>query len=275
MQDSFFHSAVHSRQRGNNLDSNWKIQCLNPLLDEHGLLRSCGWLQYAPTQLDLENLPIILHAKDKIFRLFLEHAHRICVHQSTDPTRAFIQQRYHVIGLRKTLASIQFHCFLCRRFETKNIQPIMVPLPSFRFSTAETQFSFANSGVDLFGPFYIEYFKGVIEKHYGLRFICMVTPAVHLETYRGLNTDMFLNAFRRFCSRQCQPQLLYSDNGKTYVSASEELKKNVKALENDKNYKALAVGQHNVEIQSTIRPSFWRCLGAALFQSAKKRSTSF
>ena len=103
----------------------------------------------------------------------------------------------------------------------------MVPLPSFRFSTAETQFSFSKSGVDLFGPFYIEFFKGVIEKHYGLRFTCMVTPAVNLETCPGLNTDMFLNAFRRFCSRQCQPQLLYSDNGKTYIGASEELKKNV------------------------------------------------
>ena len=150
-----------------------------------------------------------------------------CIHQSTEPTKAFIQQRYHVINLRKELASVRFHFFLCRRFDTKNIQPILAPLPSFRFPIAKTQFPFANSGVDFFGPFYIEDSKGIIEKHYGLIFTCMVTRAFHLETCPDLNTDTFLNAFRRFCSRQCQPQLLYSDNEKTFIGASEELKKTV------------------------------------------------
>ena len=79
-QDSFFHSTVNSLQRGIKLDSKCKIRCLNPLLDEDGLLRSCGRLQYAPTQLDLEKRPIILHAKDEIVRLYLENAHQICIH---------------------------------------------------------------------------------------------------------------------------------------------------------------------------------------------------
>ncbi|XP_075262504.1 uncharacterized protein LOC142354120 [Convolutriloba macropyga] len=35
-------------------------------------------------------------------------------------------------------------------------------------------------------------------------------------------------------------KLLYSDNGKTFIGASEELKKSVKSLDNDKIYKALA-----------------------------------
>ena len=210
-------------------------------MDENGLLRSCGRLQYAPTQLDLEKRPIILHAKDNIFCLYLEHAHQICIHQSTEPTKAFIQQRYHVIGLRKALASVRVHCFLCRRFDTKKIQTIKAPLFSFLFPTAETQFPIANFGVDFLGPFYIEDSKGIIEKHYGLIFTCMLTRAVHLERCPDLNTDTFLNAFRRFCSRRCQPQLLYSDNGKTFVGASEERKKSVKALNNDRIFKTSAV----------------------------------
>ena len=190
-------------------------------MDEDGLLRSCGRLQYAPTQLDLEKRPIILHAKDKIVRLYLEHAHQICIHQSTELTKEFIQQRYHMICLRKALASVRFHCFLCRRFDTKNIQ-------------------------DIFGPFYIEDSKGILEKHYGLIFTCMVTRAVHLERCLDINTETFLNAFRRFCSRRCQPQLLYSDNGETFVGASEEPMKTVKALDNDRIYKALAVANTTV-----------------------------
>ena len=149
------------------------------MLDENGLLRSCGRLQYAPTQLDLEKRPIILHAKDKSVRLYLENAHQICIQQSREPTKAFIQQRYHLIGLRKALASVRFHCFLCRRFDTKNIQPIMAPFPSFRLPTAKTQFFFANSGIDFFGPFYIEDYKSIIKKYYGLIFTCMETRVVH------------------------------------------------------------------------------------------------
>ena len=68
-QDSFFHSTVNSLQRGMKVDPKCKIRCLNPLLDENGLLRSCGRMQYAPTQLDLEKRPRILHAMDKIVRL--------------------------------------------------------------------------------------------------------------------------------------------------------------------------------------------------------------
>ena len=199
------------------------------MLDENGLLRSGGRLHFTPTKLDLETRPIILHAKDKIVRLYLKHAHQVCIHQSAEPTKAFIPQRKHVIGLRKALASKRFHCFLCRRFDTKNIQPIMAALHSFPFPTAETQFLFANSGVEFSGPFYAKDSKGVVEKHYVLIFTSMVMRAVHLERCPYQNTDTFLNAFRRFCSRRCQSQLLYSDNGKAFVGASEELKKTVKA----------------------------------------------
>ncbi|XP_075254843.1 uncharacterized protein LOC142346214 [Convolutriloba macropyga] len=113
----------------------------------------------------------------------------------------------------------------------------MAPLPAFRFPTEETKFPFANTGLDFFGPFYSE---SKIEKHYGFIFKCLVTRAVQLETCPDLNTDTFLNAYRRFTCRRCQPILLYSDNGKTFAGTSQGLKKSVKALDKDKIYKALA-----------------------------------
>ncbi|XP_075256639.1 uncharacterized protein LOC142349113 [Convolutriloba macropyga] len=97
----------------------------------------------------------------------------------------------------------------------------------------------------------------------------MVTRAVHLETCPGLNTDTFLNAFRRFCNRRCQPQLLYNDNGKTFVGVSEELKKTVKALDNDRIYRALAVANTTWKFNSPNGPHFggvWE----RLIQSAKR-----
>ena len=145
----------------------------------------------------------------------------------------------------------------------------MAPLPSFGFTTAETQFRFANSCLDFFEPFYIEDSKGIVEKHYGLIFTCMVARAVHLETCPDLNTDTFLNAFSRFCSHRCQPQLLYSNNEKTFVGAFEELKKTVKALNNDRIYKALAAANTTWKFNPPYGPHFggvWE----RLIQSAKR-----
>ena len=97
----------------------------------------------------------------------------------------------------------------------------------------------------------------------------MVTRAVHLETCPDLNTDTFLNAFSRFCSRRCQLQLFYSDNGKTFVGVSEEIKKIVKALSNDRIYKALALANTTWIFNPTYGShcgGIWECL----IQSAKR-----
>ena len=87
----------------------------------------------------------------------------------------------------------------------------------------------------------------------------MVKRAVHIETCPDLNTGTFLNAFKRFCSRRCPPQ----------VGASEELKKPVKALDNDRIYKALAVANTTWKFNLPYGPHFggvWE----RLIQSAKR-----
>ena len=117
--------------------------------------------------------------------------------------------------------------------------------------------------------FYIEEKQNKVEKHYGLIFSCLGTRAVHLETCPDLSTDTFLNAHRRFTCRRCQRILLYSDNGKTFVGASEKLKKSVKALDKDKIYKTLAA----VKTTWNCNPPFGPIFGGAwerLIQSAKK-----
>ena len=197
-------------------------------------------MHFATDNSEVEKFPIILQSKDKITRLYIEHAHNICVHQGTVPVNIFVQQRHHIIGFRKTLLSIEFRYFLCRRFAAQIIQPVNIPLPICRFPTYSTQYLFAISGVDFFGPFYIEDAKGQIEKQYGLIFTGLVTRCVHLKACPDLNTDTFLNAYRRFVSRSCQPTTMLRDTGKTFIGASEELKRYVNRLNNDKIYKATA-----------------------------------
>ena len=89
--------------------------------------------------------------KGKDRETVLEHARRICAHQATEPVTAFVQQRYYVIGLRKALLSIKYRCFLCRRLDSQNIQPIIAPLPAFRFPTEE-KISVCQHRTGLFWP---------------------------------------------------------------------------------------------------------------------------
>ena len=110
----------------------------------------------------------------------------------------------------------------------------MAPLPVCRFPDTLSQFPLANTGIDFYGPFYIEHTKDKLTKYYGLIFTCMVTSAAHLESCPDLNTDTFLNALRRFASRRCQPKLILSDNGKAFVGANEGLERCVRSLDNQR-----------------------------------------
>ena len=67
----------------------------------------------------------------------------------------------------------------------------MAPLPVCRFPDTLSQFPFANTGIDFFGPFYIKDTKDKLNKYYGLIFTCMITRAAHLESHPDLNTDTF------------------------------------------------------------------------------------
>ena len=135
---------------------------------------------------------------------------------------------------------------LVKAFVQQNMQPIMAPLPALRFQIEETKFPLVNTGLDFM-------------------------QAVHLETCSDLNTDSFLNAYRWFTCRRCQPILLYSDNGKTFLGASEEIKKSVKALDKGKIYKALAA----VKTTWIFNPPYGPYFGGAwerLIQSVKRHS---
>ena len=74
---------------------------------------------------------------------------------------------------------------------------------------------------------------------------------------------------QKVCSRRSQPQLHYSDNGKIFVDASEQLKKTVKALNNDRFYQALAKAYTTWKFNPPYGPHFggvWE----RLIQSAKR-----
>ena len=119
----------------------------------------------------------------------------------------------------------------------------MVPLPSSRFPQKNTHYPLISIEVDFFGPFFIQN-KKKTEKHYAIIFNCLTTRAAHLESCPGLKTDTFLDALARFKARRGSPKTIYSDNGKTFVGAGNELQKCLKELDKNKIQTKLAVNEN-------------------------------
>ena len=109
-----------------------KLLPYNPVLDDQGTLRSAGRLKYAPLP-ESTRLPIILDAKNRLVKLLVEHSHAVCQHAGPEYVKAFLQQRYLIIGVRSALRSVRNRYFACRRFRAENIQRLLASLPPFGY----------------------------------------------------------------------------------------------------------------------------------------------
>ena len=80
---------------------------------------------------------------------------------------------------------------------------------------------FSTVGVDHAGPLYAR--DAGKTKFYILLFTCAVIRAVHLELIGPLSTQDTVLAFRRFVSCRGHPNIVYSDNSKTFIALSRHL----------------------------------------------------
>ncbi|CAB3996958.1 PREDICTED: uncharacterized protein LOC107334477 [Paramuricea clavata] len=97
--------------------------------------------------------------------------------------------------------------------------------------------AFANTVLDLFGPFEIKLGRKTIKEAWCCIFTCMTSrAAIHLELCTDRSTDTFLMAFRRFsCIRvrrfSCirHPKLVWSDRGTNFVGSQKYLQEMVES----------------------------------------------
>ena len=87
---------------------------------------------------------------------------------------------------------------------------------------------FTYYGTDLIGSLYVKIGRSS-HKRYVCIFNCLSTRAVHLEIKQSLETDVFKQAFRRFCNcRVSKPKVLYSDNAGNFVMVIKEINEGIK-----------------------------------------------
>ena len=154
----------------------------------------------------------------------IEHQHHQTLHGGVSATMAAVRERFVIKRLRTAVKSLLHRCNTCKRHRVKRIgSPPESDLPQFR-----TEFTrpFEATGVDFAGPFRVKSSsqdKGEEAKAYVALFTCSTTRAVHLELCEDLSARQFQLALKLFIARRGTPQLLVSDNARTFQATKKFL----------------------------------------------------
>ena len=190
------------------------IRRLDPFVDSDGLLRVGGRLRRSSAH-GVGVHPVIIPHKHVVAEVITRHYHNIS-HLGTEWVVSRLRERFWITNIRGVVKRVAFACPTCKRFFAAPLKQKMADLPTQRLVPFESPFTI--TGVDCFGPFMVKRARTEV-KRYGCLFCCFSTRAIHLELLDSLETDSFLNAFRRFVARRGMPREVWSDNGTNFVGA--------------------------------------------------------
>ena len=221
VQSSCFAEELKALKKGLSVSPKSKIISLDPVIDADGLLRVSGRLKNANLSSDCIN-PIILSKEHPVARLIALQYHNIA-HCGSEWVTSELRKQYWITKVRVLLKSVAHQCMFCKKMFAKSSVQKMADLPAERLEVGHRPFTY--TGLDCFGPFLIKHGRAEV-KRYACVFTCLNTRAIHLEKLNCLDTDSFLNGFRRFVSRRGIPSKVWSDNGTNFTGGCAEVKRN-------------------------------------------------
>ena len=196
------------------------VRQLHLFIDEDDFIRCGGRIHNAPL-CQTTRFPYLLPPKHPLTAMIIRNAHVRLFHAGTNSIVTAIQQTFWIPKVRQRVRSLLRSCTICKRHGGRPYPlPDSPPLPEMRMRDVAP---FTVTGIDFTGALYVQ-LNGVESKVYICLFTCATTRGVHLEIVTDLTTDTFLLDLRRLASRKSLPRIIVSDNGSTYLSATEELR---------------------------------------------------
>ena len=226
-QQTSFPAEVDILKEGGELPDSNKLSSLSPYLDDDGVLRVGGRLNYIPIPLEARH-PAILPRCHDITRLIIEWLHKKNGHVGCEHVLSLLLQKYWVMSARTAIKTALRLCFFCKVRRAQRLVPRMADLPEGR--AAVNKPAFDQCGVDLFGPVIIKEGRKRL-KRWVVLFTCLTVRCIHLEVVETAETDTFINSLRRFTNRRGCPSTMYSDQGNNFRGASAELKEFISNLD--------------------------------------------
>ncbi|XP_046145731.1 uncharacterized protein LOC123989063 [Osmia bicornis bicornis] len=226
-QSTFFKDELAALAKKATLPSTHPFTRLTAYLDHQGIARVGGRLQHSELSHDGKH-PVILPRESSFSALLIDHAHRQTMHGGTQSARAFLGQRYWILGGRAPVKTHILRCVKCARQRGIRAHQLMGHLPLCRVTPSRP---FTHTGVDYAGPLTLKTWKGrgaKTQKGWICVFLCFAASAVHLEVVTDYSADAFIAAYRRFAARRGTAASLYSDCGTNFQGADAQLKKQFK-----------------------------------------------
>ncbi|CAG2234022.1 unnamed protein product [Mytilus edulis] len=107
-----------------------KLLGLQPRIDENGLIRCDGRLEYAEFLSFDARYPIILPRKNWVTKLIVKRYHELGKHVSgTNQTFSALSSRFWIISGREEIREYEHECYTCRKKKAKVAEQVMAPLP--------------------------------------------------------------------------------------------------------------------------------------------------
>ncbi|XP_055522910.1 uncharacterized protein LOC129717092 [Wyeomyia smithii] len=207
------------------------IRLLTPFLDPEGIIRVGGRLRLSD-QPFLSKHPALLPSNHPLSHLIAKSYHLSLIHGGGRLTLAAMREKYWPLHGRRLVRSVIRSCYQCARAEPQSATQQIGQLPLHRITPSRP---FSVSGIDYAGPLYLKpvHKRAAATKAYICISVCFCTKAVHIELASDLSTNAFLSALRRFIARRGLPTDLYTDNGKNFEGAANELEEVYRMLQNE------------------------------------------
>ncbi|XP_059221508.1 uncharacterized protein LOC131996077 [Stomoxys calcitrans] len=174
------------------LDHRHKLATLHPYVDDDGVMRVGGRLQYSILKFDRKH-PMIIQ-KSTLSTLIIQEAHNRTMHGGNRMVESTVRRKFWIMNLRNGVKKVIRSCPVCIRYKQQNTQQLMGILPDYR---VKVSFPFYHYGIDYAGPVLMKFSNGRGQrsfKGYIAVFICMKNRTVHLEAASGLTTEAFMAA---------------------------------------------------------------------------------
>lgn len=250
VQREAFGKELSHLEHGKHFSESSELRSLNAFLDDEGLLRLKGRLQFSDLSYEAAH-PVLLPATHHFVELLIKNTHRRLLHAGCLDTMTQLRENFWIVRARQAVKKVLNRCFVCKKMNSKPATEPVAPLPRDRISEAAP---FSVVGLDFAGPVLTKT-EGKVQKSYILLITCAVTRAVHLEAVTDLSTGSFLLAFRRFVARRGLCRTIYSDNAKTFHRAAGELKRLWRAARDQEMLNYLA--QQGIEWKFIVERAAW------------------
>ena len=238
---------------------NTNLAKLSPFLDRNNVMRAGGRCGRAGFLSYDSKFPIILpNHSDENVRSLIRGYHFKDMHCSKMHTYHTLRQKYFILGGKTSVSHVLSRCVICQRMNKLPNRQIEGDLPPERMELVSP---FANTGVDVFGPFHLRHTGRGTKKKFVLMACCMNTRAVALITLRDMTTSSAINALMRLASQYPALRKLYSDQGSNFRGADREIREAMETWK--KKEKDLNQELEKINLEWVFGPAYCGSAGGA------------